>query len=178
MHVFPYSCTWPFQHCTSQCHQGCPGGRIEALNFLLLLPLLGAAAPIRDSGQVLDAMQPSSYGFLWGLVVGVDEAMAVVNSFISSCTIDERPMQSSHSLKVSCRPVCTSHTTSSCTFPTLILCFCFLFWHFPPLPIAGAGCRSATTEQRLASFGGASGRAIFSRGLAVAQFRSMLRGRS
>jgi len=79
---------------------------------------------------VLDAMQPSSYGFLWGLVVGVDEAMAVVNSFISSCTIDERPMQSSHSLKVSCRPVCTSHTTSSCTFPTLILCCCFLFWHF------------------------------------------------
>ena len=118
MHVFLYSCTWPFQHCTSQWHQGCPGGIIEALNFLLLLPLLGAAAPIRDSGcQVLDAMQPSSYGFLWGLDVGVDKAVAVVNSFISSCTIHERPMQSSNSLKV------------SCTFSTLILC-CFLFWHF------------------------------------------------
>jgi hypothetical protein len=44
-------------------------------------------------------MQPPSFGFLWGLDVGVDEDVAVVNSFISSCTIDERPMQSSKLLE-------------------------------------------------------------------------------
>jgi hypothetical protein len=153
--------------------------RIMLASLRERFPLLGAATPIHNSGrQVPDAMQPTSFGFLWGLDVGVDEDVAVVNSFISSCTIDERPMQSSNSFKVSCRLVRTSHTTSSCTFPTLILCCCFLFWHFNPLPSAGAGCHSTTPEQRPASLGDASGRAIFTCRLAVAQFRSMLRGQS
>jgi hypothetical protein len=49
---------------------------------------------------------------------------------------------------------------------------------FCPLHIAGAGCCSGTPEQRQASLGGTSGRVKFSRGLAVAQFQSMLRVQS
>lgn len=165
-----------FQHCTSQCHQ-CPGGRIEALNFLLLYLVLPRPYMIVAAKCLMPCSHPplaSSGAWMWGWT----RMWQLSTASLARARLMSDQCRAQNSLKVSCRLVRTSHTTSSCTFPTLILCCCFLFWHFSPLPIAGAGCHSATPEQRPASLGDASGRAIFSCRLAVAQFRSMLRGQS